>query len=369
MKEQIKNTLIIRFDNLGDLIMLSPAIKIIKEQTKGKVTLLISHQAACVAPLLEGVDEIIVIEIPWIKNSAIQANRFHNFQKTIEAINHKNFDACFIFTVYSQSPLTTALLPWLAEIPIIAAYCRENPYQLITHWIVDEEPFTHIKHELDRNLYLLKQLGFNISSAGLPILKTPPQGRKLENGSPSLKKPYIIIHPGVSETKREYPTVLWKPIIESLLKDNKYHILLTGDQKDKDKYKSLNQIKRENFHSKMGCTNLAQLCSLISNSSGMISVNTGPSHIAMSYNIPIVVLYAETNPQHSPWSSFSKALYFSTPKSKQSKNYIIQTVNQQLYSQLKRPHPTSGEITKTLYKLIEDKKNSFETKSTAQLKT
>lgn len=369
MREQIKNTLIIRLDNLGDLIMLTPAIKIVKEQTKGKVTLLISNQAACVAPLIEGVDEVIVIEIPWIKNSSTQTKRLPAFQKTIETITHKHFDACFIFTVYSQSSLTTALLPWLAEIPIIAAYCRENPYQLITHWIVDEEPFTHIKHELERNLYLLKQLGFNISSAGLPSLKTPRQGRKIESENSSLKKPYIIIHPGVSEPKREYPIVLWKTIIKSLLKDNKYHIVLTGDQKDKLKYKSLDQIKRENIHSKMGCTNLSQLCSLISNSSGMISVNTGPSHIAMSYNIPILVLYAETNPQHSPWSPFSKALYYSTPESKQSKNYIIQTVNQQLYSQLKRPHPTSEEITKTLYKLIEDKKNSFTTKSTAQLKT
>lgn len=356
MKGQIKNTLIIRLDNLGDLIMLTPAIKIIKEQTRGKVTLLVSHQAACIAPLIEGVDEVIVIEIPWIKNSGIQANRFHNFQKTIETISHKQFDACFIFTVYSQSALTTALLPWLAEIPIIAAYCRENPYQLISHWIVDEEPFTHIKHELERNLYLLKQLGFSVSSAGLPVLKTPPQGWKIKNVSSSLKKPYIIIHPGASESKREYPITLWKVVIESLLEDNKYHIVLTGDQKDKDKYESLDQIKRENMHNKMGCTNLSQLCSLISNSSGMISVNTGPSHIAMSYNIPIVVLYAETNPQHSPWSSFSQALYYSIPKSKQSKNYIIQTVNQQLYSQLKKTHPSSKEIIKTLYQLINDKR-------------
>ena len=44
-----------------------------------------------------------------------------------------------IFTVYSQSPLPSAMICYLADIPLRLAHCRENPYHLLTDWVPDPE--------------------------------------------------------------------------------------------------------------------------------------------------------------------------------------------------------------------------------------
>jgi hypothetical protein len=66
----------------------------------------------------------------------------------VRQISEKKFDAAVIFTVYSQNPLPTVMLAYLAGIPKRLAYCRENPYQLLTDWVPDQEPYTLIKHQV-----------------------------------------------------------------------------------------------------------------------------------------------------------------------------------------------------------------------------
>ena len=55
----------------------------------------------------------------------------------IETLRSYAFDAAVIFTTYTQNPLPTALMLYLANIPLRLAHCRENPYQLLTHWVRD----------------------------------------------------------------------------------------------------------------------------------------------------------------------------------------------------------------------------------------
>lgn len=64
----------------------------------------------------------------------------------------------------------------------------------------------------------------------------------------------------------------------------------------------------------------------------IISVNTVAVHIAAAVQTPVIVLYALTHPQHTPWKSINKVLPFSIPDPMQSKNEVIRYVNEQLYT-------------------------------------
>src|SRR5690606_8016249 len=155
--ESCKNILCVRPDNMGDLIMSGPAIRALKNSFKTKITILTSTAAAGIAALMPEIDEILVFDLPWVKNE--ESNNQQSVEDLIATLAKKKFDAAVIFTVCTQSPLPTAMVIYQARIPQVLAYCRENPYKLINHWIPDEEPYTLIQHQVIRDLKLVNAVG------------------------------------------------------------------------------------------------------------------------------------------------------------------------------------------------------------------
>ena len=155
--QNCKNILVIRPDNMGDLIMSTPAIRALKETFGAKITVLTSSMAKGIIKHIPEIDDSIIFDLPWVKTSDTPDVAI--FNQVITQLTELHFDAAIIFTVYSQNPLPTAMLAYLAGIPKILAYCRENPYHLITDWVPDKEPYTLIKHQVRRDLDLVATIG------------------------------------------------------------------------------------------------------------------------------------------------------------------------------------------------------------------
>src|SRR5690242_12780275 len=151
-----KNILCIRADNMGDLLMSSPAIRALKETFNCKISLLTSAMGNWIASFIKEIDEVIVADLPWVKTKKPVDEK--ETKDLIEQLTKKNFDGVVIFTVYSQNPLPAAMLTCLAGIPRRLAYCRENPYNLLTDWVVEKEPFSFIKHQVERDLDLVRSI-------------------------------------------------------------------------------------------------------------------------------------------------------------------------------------------------------------------
>ena len=64
----------------------------------------------------------------------------------------------------------------------------------------------------------------------------------------------------------------------------------------------------------------------------VVSVNTGTIHIAAAMQTPVVVLYAQTNPQHSPWQVPHTILEYEVPEELRSKNEVIQYLYKTVYN-------------------------------------
>src|ERR1700756_5351730 len=134
-----RRILCVRLDALGDVLMTTPALRALKQTMPGlHITLLTSPAGAEAAALIPEVDEVLTYEAPWMK-----ATRPRGCSKAdwamAELLRQRRFDAAVVFTVYSQNPLPAAFLCYLADIPLRLAHCRENPYQLLTHWVKDPE--------------------------------------------------------------------------------------------------------------------------------------------------------------------------------------------------------------------------------------
>ena len=154
--------LCVRLDALGDVLMTTPALRALKETRLGRrITLLTSPAGAEAAELIPSVDEVIVYAAPWMKATSPRADSRAD-HALIRRLHDARFDAAAIFTVYSQNPLPAAMLCTLAGIPLRLAHCRENPYQLLTHWVPDPEPEHLLRHEVRRQLDLVRSVGYQI---------------------------------------------------------------------------------------------------------------------------------------------------------------------------------------------------------------
>jgi len=148
-----KSILVVRTDHVGDLIMSTPAIRLLKTFTEAKITVLTSPTAQQSLPLIKEIDAALVADLPWMNTTTCwDKSQMDDLRSKLAAAH---FDGCIIFTVYSQTALPAAALAWEAGIPRRLAYARENPYQLLTHWVPDPEPYHHICHQVVRDLELV----------------------------------------------------------------------------------------------------------------------------------------------------------------------------------------------------------------------
>jgi lipopolysaccharide heptosyltransferase II len=333
--QDCKNILCIRPDNMGDLIMTGPAIRALKESFGAKITLLTSSMAKGIIKHIPEIDDAIVFDLPWVKTSG--APDTDSFNTVVSILKERKFDAAVIFTVYSQNPLPTAMLAYLAGIPQILAYCRENPYHLITDWVPDKEPYDCIKHQVRRDLDLVATVGAYVHSEKLQLDTDDklwhPIAEKLNEAGIDINKPWLILHAGVSEKKREYPLDKWAEAARKLINEQGYQILLTGSAAEKHLTDELKGMIGECSFSVAGLFKLDEFITLVKNAPVLLSVNTGTVHIAAAVGTPAVVLYAQTNPQHTPWKVACKVLPFPVPRHLRSKNEVIVHVNDTLYNE------------------------------------
>jgi lipopolysaccharide heptosyltransferase II len=329
-----KNILCIRPDNMGDLIMTGPAIRALKKTFGAHITVLTSSMAKAVIPHMPEIDDAIIYDLPWVKTNTVPDTS--QFNEVVEIIRQRKFDAAVVFTVYSQNPLPTAMLAYLAGIPNILAYCRENPYGLITNWVPDKEPYDLIKHQVQRDLDLVRTIGADTvdKSLSLSINHNLWQAvsAKLTSIGFDIGKRWIILHAGVSEKKREYSIHSWISTAKRLLMQG-YQVLFTGSSSEKILTDHLQQQTGAGSFSIAGVFNLEEFICLVKNAPCMVSVNTGTTHIAAAVATPVVVLYAQTNPQHTPWNVPCKVLPFGVPAELQSKNQVIAYVSNKMYNE------------------------------------
>ena len=322
----VKRILCIRPDNIGDLLMSTPAIRALKETFQCHITLLTSSAAALLTSFIPEIDDTIVFNAPWVSTPTPAAGAV--LEALVQRLRNGRFDAAVVFTVYSQNPLPSVMLAYLAGIPLRLAYCRENPYGLLTHWAPEKEPYSYIRHQVRRDLDLVAVIGAHTSDERLSLQTDmalwPTITQQIAAAGADPSKPWLLLHAGVSERKREYPPHQWAALGRKLLEQLPYQLLLTGSDREKELIGDIQQSIGPGAFSLAGRLDLASFITLIHRSPLLISVNTSAAHIAAATGTPVVVLYAMTNPQHTPWKATSQVLYFDVPISLQSKNEVVQ---------------------------------------------
>ncbi|MEW5895798.1 MAG: glycosyltransferase family 9 protein [Candidatus Omnitrophota bacterium] len=306
-----KNILCIRLDNMGDVLMCSPAIHAIKDSIAGcSVTMLVSSTGKAIASLIDSIDRLITYDAPWMKQT--QAKPDPNVTlSTVKLLKNLNFDSAIIFTTYSQSALPAALLCYLAGIRVRVGYCRENPYYLLTHWQAEEEPHQFIRHEVKRQIDLVDYYGCRTIEPRLRLSIKTPAACKISLITKNFQSKWYVLHAGASAPSRCYPVHSYAKVV-NLMRHKGWQTILTGSENERDYVEQINNSSGNTCINLSGGLSVEELCALIARSPFLLSNNTCPVHIASAVGTPVVVLYALTNPQHCPWNVPSRVLFMET---------------------------------------------------------
>jgi lipopolysaccharide heptosyltransferase II len=313
---EARNLLCIRLDNLGDVLMCTPAFRALKEAVPGRrLTLLASGSGAACRTHIPEVDDVIEYAAPWNKGSEGQPDD-PDIAATLRA---RGFDGAVIFTCFSQSPLPAALLCHQAGIGLRLAHCRENPYRLLTDWVRETEPEQGIRHEVRRQLDLVAHIGcrpavetmsFRLIDADIAAVRSRLAAADIGPGTP-----WVLMHPGATAPSRRYPAGHWSRVIE-LAHAEGLRTVLTGVRDEVELVESIAadaRVPASAVLSLAGRLTLGELGAAIALAPAVVSNNSGPAHISAALGTPIVDLYALTNPQHTPWAVPNRVLFHDVP--------------------------------------------------------
>lgn len=322
--DRAERILCVRLDSLGDVLMTTPAMAAIKARRADcHLTLMTSEAGAALAPQLPMVDDIWAYDAPWLKATAPRPNSQPEF-RVIKELRNRRYDACIIFTVYSQNPLPTAFMAYMADIPLRLAHCRENPYQLLTHSIRDPEPEL-TRHEVQRQLDLVASVGYHTTDTRLQLTVPESVHRRIANLLTELglishptglgmhpNQPWIVVHPGASAPSRRYPPELFGEVVRSLTAVG-IAVVFTGTEPERPLVDAIRSQLGAPTYSLVGQLSLPELSALLAHAPLLLSNNTGPVHLAAAVGTPVVDLYALTNLQHTPWQVPHRVLFHDVP--------------------------------------------------------
>ncbi|MEP0901147.1 glycosyltransferase family 9 protein [Nodosilinea sp. FACHB-13] len=277
-----RNLLVLRLDNIGDVLMTAPALQAIKETSPyTRLTLMASPAGAMAGPLLPWVDDVLPWRVLWQALGQPPGDVEQDWA-LIDTLKSRQFDGAIIFTSFKQSPHPAALICQIAGIPLRLGASQETG-ECLTQRIAD---LPSDLHQVERNLRLVETAGFEVQNRHLSIA-IPPSARV-----PAV--PYLLLNPWASCPSRMYDLERFAIAARTLADKTGWPVVVTGTAKDRAAAASLLDTLGPHAIDLIGQTSLEDLVALVAQARLLLSNNTSTMHIADATQTPSVILFAGT---------------------------------------------------------------------------
>lgn len=300
------NILIIRPDMIGDCMLITPAIALLREKFKNaRIAVLGLAYTKEIFTNNPHVDEFIedlfsegrVRSIKDFRNYVDQIKK-HKFDCSIHFYNELPYALLALFSGIKYR-LGDASKPFLWPFYNIKSNCRWNDLTL---------------HEVEHNILLLKPLGIPLSDPPPPMQINVPQANEM-NDKDSL---VVGIHIGTGSGNKAWLPDRYAKVIDHISKKYGAKVIITGANKEIPASKTIMKLCKNKPINLVAKTTLSELISVISTYSIYIGVDTGPLHIAAALKIPTVAIFptkfvkpTEWGPWRTPHVIIRKAIHCS----------------------------------------------------------
>ncbi len=271
-----------------------------------------------VAPIYRACTEVHQVIEAKLEHKQLQLGLRRQLAEQLKAYQ---YEACFVL----PNSLKSALIPWLASIPIRIGYRGEMRLGLINVALANPSK-TNRPPMADHYLALSNALDLSqeISSSKPADPKLNISTAAKQSVSAKLRQAAIdeeclyIFCPGAEygATKR-WPTKHFANLAQQLITNEpRAHVILLGSKSDHALGESI-AIQTNNhshMHNWCGATSLDEAIALIGMSKALISNDSGLMHIGAALKIPQVAIFGSSDPYHTPpLSKRAKVIWLNLP--------------------------------------------------------
>jgi ADP-heptose:LPS heptosyltransferase len=292
---EARRLLVVRLDNIGDVVMTGPVLRALKENLPSShITLMASPGGSKAAPLLPWVDEVLAWRVLWQDLGHLYFDPAREME-LIETLRRGSYDAAIILTSFKQTPHAAGYVCYLAGIPLRLGGSKEWGGGVLS----DEAPSVPDElHQVERNLRLIEHLGFWVEDRALSI-RVPEEARGtaaqlLEARGVSSGSPYLLLNPWTSARARTYLTNRFARAACRLSEETGWPVVVTGTERDQERGSELFDILGDRGVNLIGATGLPELAALVEGARLVLTNNTSVMHLFDALRVPGVVLFSGT---------------------------------------------------------------------------
>ncbi|MFH1395574.1 MAG: lipopolysaccharide heptosyltransferase II, partial [Candidatus Omnitrophota bacterium] len=290
---QTKRILITRTDRLGDVVLSTPVIRVLrKKYPSAYIAFMVRPENRDVVAANPDLNEVIVYDKYGKQKS------FWNTFKFALKLRNKKFD-----TAIALHPTTRVhVVFFLAGIPERIGYDRKMDCLLTVK--IQHNKQKGEKHEIDYNFDVLESIGLDTAGADkIPYIVTT---EKHKTAVSLLQKKYNIteniaaFHPGASCPSKRWAAENFGYLADKIV--DKYGIkpVFVGGIETEKFVKRAVAVMKHKAVNLAGKLNVGELAEFLSRCRVFVSNDSGPVHVAVAVNAPTVAIFGRNDPGLSP---------------------------------------------------------------------
>jgi ADP-heptose:LPS heptosyltransferase len=294
-----RRILVVRPDNVGDVVLLTPALRALRAAAPhARLDLLASPAGTAVAAMVPELDGVLTVSPSWQQlsaptdsSAAAEVSRIE--RELLDRISAGGYDVMLVFTSFSQSPWPAAHLGLLAGVGTRVVHSREFAGAVATHWV---SPPPDTTHHVDRSLHLLAAIGVPDQGRS-PALRVPAEAYAEADAvlaaAARTVRPHALLVPGASCPSRRYPAGRFGAAAAAVTVGG-LPVLVAGTAAEADLVAEVVRAAGSPDVVALPTVGLPVFTALIARAVVALTNNSGGLHLADAVGTPVVATYAGT---------------------------------------------------------------------------
>jgi heptosyltransferase I len=285
---------IVMMSAVGDTVHVLPIVTALKRHAPGAhVTWVLQPGPATLVRGHRAVDEILLFD---------RSRSWRAFADIRRALTARSFDLVINLQVYLKAGIVTALARAPVKLGFDRARARDLNWLITTHRVPARSP----QHVQDQYFEFLQYLGVPHEPVIWDIGPWPHERAWQREFFSSFERPAVPIVVATSKPEKDWFPERWAEVADALWHEFGLEPVLVGGRSPRELHAEsvITARSRHKPRSVLG-SGLRKLVSVLEGSALTISPDTGPLHMAVALNRPVVSLMGYTNPKRSgPYRRF-----------------------------------------------------------------
>jgi heptosyltransferase I len=286
---------VVMMSAVGDAVHVLPVITAIER----------AHPAAHVTWVLQPGPATLVREHPTVDDVVLfdrsaGARGFADVRRELRA--RGRFDVCINLQVYFKAGLITSFVPAPVKLGFDRARARDFNW-LFTNAKVPARPMQHVQ---DQYFEFLDVLGVPHEPPVWNLGPWPDERAWQAEFFAPIERPVASIVVATSKPQKDWPAERWARVCDALYEDHGLQPVLVGGRSERELAAEA-VIMREARHRPVSAlgSGLRKLVSILDGSALVLSPDTGPLHMSVALDRPVVSLIGYSNPKRvGPYRKF-----------------------------------------------------------------